>query len=110
MTVSVTGLFVLCFFGTGTDPKSLTVHTELSNPQKSGARLFFFPVEMEGVEVVEEAEVFGLAVVLIFCPCVTDGCGFIGFLILIALDILLLPDETLDVLTVCRCLILSSPR
>ena len=58
----------------------------------------------------EAAEVFGVAVLLLIHPCVTNGWGFIGFQVLIALEILVLADDTSEVLSVCLCLISKSPR
>ena len=49
--------------------------------------------------------VLGLAVLL---PRITSGCVWVGFLDIIALEKLLLFDETLE-LSLCRCLILISP-
>ena len=48
----MTGLVDLCRFGTGTEP-SLTEHTKISKPKKSGAFRVRFDLDVEG-EVVDE--------------------------------------------------------
>ena len=58
----------------------------------------------------EAAEVIGVAVFLLIRPRVTNVRGCIGFSLHFALEILLLPDDTPELLSLCLCLILTSPH
>ena len=51
-------------------------------------------VDVDGVEVDEAADVFGVAVLLPLLLRVTNGFGLVGFLEVIALETILFVDET----------------
>ena len=52
---------------------------------------------------------FGVAVLLLLLPRVTSGCSLVGFLEVIALEMLLFVAETPKKFSLCQCLILMSP-
>ena len=99
----MTGFAVLGLLGAGSAESSLTEHTKLSKPKQSVAILFglVFNVEGEAIhEVTDNAatdEAFDVLRVADDClERLLPVCGFLGLREGIALEILLLADETLE--------------
>ena len=89
---------------------SITENHKTENQKKGRLRLFRFPVEVEVVKMKEAAEVLRVAVFLLIRPPVNNFWGFFGFRVLIVLEMLLLADDTAEVISVCLCLIMTPPR